>query len=155
MQDMPDTQILLVFLFLALVVVLFLLEWLSIDVITLLLLVALVLVGILTPAEAFSGFATEIIMILGAVFVLSGALLETGVMDNLGTLIWRVAGGSRARIIALVMLFTAVVSAFMNNTTTTAVFLPAVIAVCRRSKINPSQMLIPLAFASILGEPAA
>ncbi len=148
---MPDTQILLVFSFLALVVVLFFLEWLSIDIITLLLLIALVLSGILTPAEAFSGFATEIIMILGAVFVLSGALLETGVMDNLGNIIWRMAGGSRARIIVLVMLFTATISAFMNNTTTTAVFLPAVIAVCRRSQINPSQMLIPLAFASILG----
>jgi len=148
---MPDTQILLVFSFLALVVVLFFLEWFSIDIITLLLLIALVLSGILTPAEAFSGFATEIIMILGAVFVLSGALLETGVMDNLGNIIWRMAGGSRARIIILVMIFTAGISAFMNNTTTTAVFLPAVIAVCRRSKINPSQMLIPLAFASILG----
>jgi len=151
MQHMPDIQILLVFSFLALVVLLFFLEWVSIDVITLLLLIALVLSGILTPAEAFSGFATEIIMILGAVFVLSGALLETGVMDNLGNLIWRIAGGSRARIIVLVMFSTAAVSAFMNNTTTTAVFLPAVIAVCRRSRINPSQMLIPLAFASILG----
>jgi len=133
------------------VVVLFVLEWLSVDIITLLLLVALVVAGILTPEDAFSGFANEIIIILASVFVLSGALLETGVMDGLGDVIWKLGGTSRNRILLFVMLLTSATSAFMNNTTTTAVFLPAVLAVCRKSKVSPSKVLIPLSFASILG----
>jgi len=120
-------------------------------VITLLLLFALMVFGILKPEEALSGFSSDIILILGAVFIISGALLETGVMDGLGDIIWRLTGNSRVRILIVVMLFTSLTSAFMNNTTTTAVFLPAVLAVCRRSGVNPSQMLMPLAFASILG----
>ena len=144
-------EIALIFGLLLGVIVLFVLETLSVDVVTLLLLFALMVFGILKPEEALSGFGSDIIVILGAVFVISGALLETGVMDGLGDIIWRLTGNSRARILIVVMLFTSLTSAFMNNTTTTAVFLPAVLAVCRRSGLNPSQMLMPLAFASILG----
>jgi len=144
-------EIALVFALLVSVVVLFVFEWLSVDVITLLMLFVLVLAGILSPADAFAGFSSEIIIILAAVFVLSGAFLQTGVMDGLGDLIWRTSGSNRNRVLLIVMLLTCATSAFMNNTTTTAVFLPAVLAVCRKSGINPSKTLIPLAFASILG----
>ena len=141
----------LVFAMLLFTVVLFFLEWLSVDVVTLLLLFVLVLTGILTPADAFSGFSNDIIIILASVFVLSGAFLQTGVMDGLGDIIWKLGGTSFNRILVFMMLLTCVTSAFMNNTTTTAVFLPAVLAVCRKSKISPSKLLIPLSFASILG----
>ncbi|RPJ60416.1 MAG: SLC13 family permease [Acidobacteria bacterium] len=144
-------EIVLIFGLLVAVVVLFIFEWLSVDVITLLLLFALVLAGILSPADAFAGFSSEIIIILASVFVLSGAFLQTGVMDGLGDLIWRTSGSNRNRVLLIVMLLTCATSGFMNNTTTTAVFLPAVLAVCRKSRINPSKVLIPLAFASILG----
>ncbi len=143
--------IFLVLALLAAAVVIFSFEWLPVDVTTLLLLVVLVLSGTLTFAEAFAGFASEIIVILASIFVLTGALMKTGVVDALGGLIHRVAGGGRRRILACVMGVTCGVSAFINNTTTTAVALPAVLGVCRRSKLSPSQVLIPLAFASILG----
>ena len=143
--------IFLVLALLAAAVVVFSFEWLPVDVTTLLLLVVLVLSGTLTFAEAFAGFASEIIVILASIFVLTGALMKTGVVDALGGLIHRVAGGGRRRILACVMGVTCGVSAFINNTTTTAVALPAVLGVCRRSKLSPSQVLIPLAFASILG----
>ncbi|HYH44283.1 MAG TPA: SLC13 family permease, partial [Thermoanaerobaculia bacterium] len=97
------------------------------------------------------GFSNEIIIILGSIFVLSGALMRTGVLDYVGGAIHRVAGGSRSKILALVMSATAGVSGFMNNTTTTAIFMPAVIGLCRRSRLSPSKVLIPLAFASMLG----
>jgi di/tricarboxylate transporter len=143
--------IFLVLALLAAAVVVFSFEWLPVDVTTLLLLVVLVLSGTLTFAEAFAGFASEIIIILASIFVLTGALMKTGVVDALGGLIHRVAGGRRRRILVCVMAVTSTVSAFINNTTTTAVALPAVLGVCRRSKVSPSQVLIPLAFASILG----
>ncbi len=143
--------ILLVLALLVAAIVVFSFEWLPVDLTTLLLLVVLVLSGTLTFEEAFAGFAGEIIVILASIFVLTGALMKTGVVDALGSLIHRVAGGSRRRILLCVMGVTCTVSAFINNTTTTAVVLPAVLGVCRKSRISPSQVLMPLAFASILG----
>ena len=143
-----------IFLVLALlvaVVVVFALEKISVDIATLALLSALVLLRILSVEEAFSGFSNDIIIILGSIFVLSGALMRTGVLDYVGGVIHRLAGGSRTRILLCVMPVTCFVSAFMNNTTTTAIFMPAVLGLTRRSKVSPSKVLMPLAFASMLG----
>jgi di/tricarboxylate transporter len=143
-----------IFLVLALllaVVVVFAFEWLSVDLATLLLLVTLVLTRILTVEEAFSGFSNEIIIILASIFVLSGALMKGGVLDAMGELIHRFAGGSRNRVLLAIMPLTNFISSFMNNTTTTAVLMPAVLGLCKRSKVSPGKILIPLAYASMLG----
>lgn len=144
-------QIALVLGLLATAVILFALEWISIDITTLLLLSVLVLAGILTPQQAFSGFASEIIVILCAIFILSEALMKTGVMDSLAVWIARAGGDSPTALLIVTMGATALVSAFMNNTTATAMFLPLVLTLCKRGGIDPGRMLIPLAFASILG----
>ncbi len=143
--------IFLVLALLAVVVVLFASERVPVDVTTLLLLCALVLLGILDVKEAFAGFSNDIIIILGSIFVLSGALMKGGVMDHLGDAIHRLAGGSRTRVLLCVLPVTTFVSSFMNNTTTTAVLMPAVLGVCKRSKVSPGKVLIPLAYASMLG----
>ena len=132
-------------------VALFFLEWLSVDVVTLFLLAALVLFGILSPAEAFSGFASEIVVILASIFVLSGALVKSGVMDWLGKAIYRLGGTSETKALIYVMILSALISAFLSNTTATAILLPAVLGLSRRNQMSPARMLIPLAFASILG----
>jgi di/tricarboxylate transporter len=144
-------QIFLVLFLLVAVVASFAFEWVPVDVATLLLLCCLVLFGILDVGEAFSGFANDIIIILGSIFVLSGALMKGGVMDHLGAAISRLAGGSRTKVLLCVMPVTTFLSSFMNNTTTTAVLMPAVLGVCRRSKVSPGKVLIPLAYASMLG----
>ena len=144
-----DILVLLVLLLLA--VALFLLEWLSVDVVTLFLLVTLVLFGILSPEEAFSGFASEIVIILASIFVLSGALVQTGVMDWLGKAIHQLSGGSEIGVLICVMFLSALVSAFLSNTTATAILLPAVMGIARTSQVSPGRILIPLAFASMLG----
>ncbi len=144
-------QIFLVLALLATAVVVFAREWLSVDVATLILLSILVLTGILDVKEAFAGFSNEIVVILAAIFVLSDGLMRTGVVDRAGGWIYRFAGGSPTGLVFSVMAVTAFMSAFMNNTTTTAVVLPAALGVCRRSSIAPSKVLIPIAFASMLG----
>jgi di/tricarboxylate transporter len=144
-------SILFVLALLAAVVLVFSFEWLSVDLATLLLLAALVLTRTLTVEEAFSGFSNEIIIILASIFVLSGALMKGGVLDFLGELIHRFAGGSKTRVLLCVMPLTNFISSFMNNTTTTAVLMPAVLGLCKRSKVSPSKVLIPLAYASMLG----
>lgn len=144
-------QIFLVLALLATAVVVFAFEWLSVDVATLILLSILVLSGVLDVKEAFAGFSNEIVVILAAIFVLSDGLMRTGVVDRAGAWIHRHAGGSPTGIVVSVMLVTAFMSAFMNNTTTTAVVLPAALGVCKKSGIAPSKVLIPMAFASMLG----
>jgi di/tricarboxylate transporter len=143
-----------IFLVLALLVtvaICFSLEKISVDIITLLLLCALVLLRLLTIREAFAGFSSDIVIVLAALFVLSGALIKTGVMENFGSAISKIAGASRTRVLLVLMPATACIAAFLHNTTTTAVFLPAVLGLCKKSRLNPSQILIPFAFASMMG----
>jgi di/tricarboxylate transporter len=144
-------QILTVLALLVAVVVCFALEKIPVDVTTLFLLSALVLLRLLSFQDAFAGFASEIVVVLASIFVLSGALARTGVMDAFGAFIYRFAGGSRTRILLLLMPATAFVAAFLHNTTTTAVFLPAVLGICRKSRVPPGQILMPFAFASMMG----
>ncbi len=136
---------------LVIAIVLFATERISVDLITFMLLIALVVGGVLTPQEAFQGFSSDIIIILGAIFVISGALQETGVLDLLGARLLKMAGANPHRLLLLLMGSTAAVSGFMNNTTVTAMFLPPVVGLARRAKVAASRLLMPLAFASILG----
>jgi di/tricarboxylate transporter len=136
---------------LVLAIVLFASEKISVDLITLLLLIALVVSGTLKPSEAFAGFSNDIIVILGSIFVISGALQETGVLDLLGHRLLKVASNSASRLTLLVMGASGAVSGFMNNTTVTAMLQPPVIGIARRAGLSPSKLLMPLAFASILG----
>lgn len=144
-------QIAIVLGLLVLAVVLFALESLSVDIITLILLVALVVTQVLTPEEAFAGFSNDIIIILASIFVLSGALQVTGVMDVAGVWLYRIAGRSTNRLLAALMVSVGGISAFMNNTTATAVFISPTIGLADRAKLSPSKLLMPLAYASILG----
>ena len=144
-------QIAFVLALLVFAIALFATERISVDIITFMLLIALVVSGVLAPQEAFEGFSNDIIIILGAIFVISGALQETGVLDLLGARILKLAGDNPNRLLLLLTSSTAGISAFMNNTTVTAMFLPPTIGVARRANLSPSRLLMPLAFASILG----
>lgn len=144
-------QIAIVLGLLVVAIVLFASEKLSVDIITLILLIALVLSGVLTVDEAFAGFSDAILVILASLFVISGALERSGVMDALGARLHTLARGGADRFVLAVMTVVGAVSAFANNTTTTAVFLPPVLGVARRMQVSPSKVLMPLAYASILG----
>lgn len=136
---------------LVIAIALFATERISVDIITFLLLIALVVSGIVTPGEAFAGFSNEIIIILGAIFVISGALQETGVLDLAGARLLKLAGEGPQKLLLFLMSLTSGVSAFMNNTTVTAMLVPPTVGIARRAKMSPSRLLMPLAFASILG----
>jgi di/tricarboxylate transporter len=144
-------SIALVLFLIILAIVLFATEKISVDLITLSLLIVLVMVGILTPTQAFSGFSSEIIIILGSIFIMGGALQETGVLDMLGNRLVKLASGSDSKLVFILMSVAGSVSAFMNNTTVTAILTPPVMVMGRRAKISPSKLLMPMAHASILG----
>jgi di/tricarboxylate transporter len=132
-------------------VILFATEKLRVDVIALLVMLVVTLTGLVSPEEAFAGFANPAVITVWAVYIVSGALFITGVADVLGMRIIRLAGHSEPRLIALIMLACGTMSAFMNNIGATAVLLPAVVGISRQSGIPLSRLLIPLAFSSLLG----
>lgn len=135
----------------AVAILLFATEKLRVDLIALMVLLTLILTGLLTPDEAFSGFSSPAVITVWAVYIVSGGLFKTGVADFLGSRILRLAGHNEARLIAVIMLTCGLMSAFMNNIGATAVLLPAVMGISRQAKIPASRLLIPLSFSSLLG----
>ena len=145
----PAIAIVLILLVVALV--LFSTERLPIEVVSILLVMALVLTNTLTAAEAFAGFGNDIVITIAGLFILTGGLAKTGVIDLVGRRLHRTAGDSEFRIVALIMFAAAFCAAVMKNTTTTAMFLPVVLGIAARRNLSPSKLLMPLAFGAILG----
>jgi di/tricarboxylate transporter len=145
------TDNLLVLGILAVAVVLFVSEKLRVDVVAMVVLVALVVTGLVTVEEAFSGFASPAVITVWAVFIVSGGLTRSGVADLIARQVVRLAGRSQLRLTVLIMVTVGIMSAFMNNIGAVAILLPAVMSVARETDIPPSKLLIPLAWASLLG----
>ncbi len=130
---------------------LFLTEKLPLDLTASLGLVVLVLGGFVTAEEAFAGFGSPTVISIVAVFVLGAALNETGAADLVGRRLHALAGDDEVRLLVALVLVEAALSAFMNNIAATAVLMPAVAVIARRSGIAPSRLFMPLAFGAILG----
>lgn len=145
------TDIWLVFTVLGGMVLLFALDRFRLDLVALLALLCLLLSGILTPAEALAGFADPVVLMIAGLFVVGGAIFETGLADASGRLLGRAAGTNPVRLLVLVMLTSAGLSAFLSSTGTVAVMLPVVVSLARRGGVSPSKLLLPLAFSSLLG----
>ena len=139
-----------VLLLLAVALILFALDKLSVDVVGLIVLLALAIPRVLSPKEALSGFADDTILLLISLFVLTAGIVRTGVVERVGLWLASVGGRNPARVTQLILLAVAAVSSFLSNTVTTAVFLPIMIGVARRAGTALSRVLMPLAFASIL-----
>lgn len=132
-------------------IVLFLSEKFSVDLVALLVLVALGLSRVLTPQEVFSGLSDQAVITILAIFVLAHGLEITGIADRMGDLVVRLAGKSEPRLIAVLMGTAALMSFFMNNIAVASTLLPVTSTVARRSGVKISRLLIPLAFATLLG----
>ncbi len=114
--------------------------------------VVLAVTGTVSPAEAvLRGFGNNAVISLGAIFVLSAGLKESGVATLMGRMLERFGGKKEWSLVLLIMVTTCVLSAIMSNAATVAVFLPAVLVLARRAKISPSQLMMPLGYAAILG----
>lgn len=132
-------------------IVLFATEKLRVDIVALIVLLSVAVTGLIGPEDVFAGFSNPAVITVWAVYIVSGGLFRTGVADLLGQGILRLAGTSEARLIAVIMLTCGLMSAFMNNVGATAMLLPAVVGISRRTKVPVSKLLIPLSFSSLLG----
>ena len=144
-------EIALVLTILGIAIVLFASEKIRADMVAMLVLLTLVFTGLLTPEEGFSGFSNPAVITVWAIYIVSASLTHTGIADFIGGQIGRFAGTGEVRLVFTIMVTVAVMSAFMNNIGAAAVLLPVAITLGRNAKIPVSKLLIPLAFASLLG----
>lgn len=144
-------EIILVLSILIVAVILLITEWIPMEVTALLSLGAVTLTGLITPAEALTGFSNPAIVTIWAVFILSGGLTRTGVANAIGDFVLRLAGSSETRMIVVIMVSAGVMSAVMNNVAVAALMLPVVMDIARHTGSAPSRLLMPLAYGSLLG----
>lgn len=132
-------------------IVLFITEWLRVDVVAILIMVALPLLGLLDGREAFKGFSSTAVISIIAVIIMGRGLDHTGVINRGVRPLLRIAGASRRRMILLLSGTVAVISSFMQNIGAAALFLPAIQRMSRQTSTPISQLLMPVGFAAILG----
>lgn len=136
---------------LVIAIVLFSMERIGVDVVTGVLLVVLVITGILSPTEAFEAFGSEFIVMLASIYVITAAVETSGVLDELAARLSRSRPAKMVPLMIWLLPFTALFSAFMNNTTLTALLIPPVMALAKKSKLPASKILMAVAYASIVG----
>ena len=121
------------------------------DLVAICSLLVLLIFHVLTPEEGLSGFSNSVVIMMIGLFVVGGAIFQTGLAKMIGSKILKLAGNSETRLFLLVMLTTAGIGAFVSNTGTVALMLPIVVSMAMSSGINSSRLLMPLAFASSMG----
>ena len=136
---------------LAVTALLFALNRVRSDVVALCALIFLLLGGILSPAEALSGFSNPVVIMMGGLFIIGGGIVQTGLAKMVSSRLMTLAGQSELRLFLLVMLVTGFTGAFISNTGTVALMLPIVVSMANAAGVSPRRLLMPLAFASSLG----
>jgi di/tricarboxylate transporter len=145
------TEIAIVLGILAVAIILFVTERIRVDLVALIVLVSLALTNSVTPTEALSGFSNIAVVTVWAILILSAGLSRTGVANVIGRQVLRLAGDSELRLVVIIMITAGILSGFMNSIGVAALFLPVVIDIARQTGRAPSRLLMPLAFASLLG----
>ena len=121
------------------------------DIVALTALAALLVLGILTPAEALAGFSSPIVIMMIGLFVVGGAIMQTGLAKLTGNKLMALSRGNETVTFLLVMLVTSFIGAFVSNTGTVALMMPIIMSLAAGSGMQSSRFLMPLAFAGSLG----
>ena len=147
----PAFQRIFVFVLLGFVVLAFFREWLPPDMVAMFSLGLLLAIGILSKDELLGAFSNPAPITIACMFMLSAGLERSGCIDIMGRTFRRIAGEDELRVLVVLMVTGAVLSAFVNNTPVVVVFLPIVLRLARNTDLKASRLLIPLSFACILG----
>ncbi len=132
-------------------VVMFITGKIRADIVALCALTILILCGILSPAEALAGFSNQVVVMMVGLFVVGGAILQTGLAKAASGRIMKLAGNNDTAMFLLVVIVTALIGAFVSNTGTVALMMPIIVSMAMESKKSASRLLMPLAFASSMG----
>jgi di/tricarboxylate transporter len=140
-----------IFLLLAITITLFIWDRIRMDIVALTVAVTLALSGILTPTEVVSGFGMPVVVMIAGLFVVGEGLFRTGLAASTGQWLIKVGGTSEVRLLLFMIPLVAFLSAFMSSTGAVALLIPIVLSMSRKSGMSPSKLLMPLAFASLVG----
>ncbi len=121
------------------------------DIVALCALTTLLFAGVLTPEEALAGFSSSVVIMMIGLFVISGAILQTGLAKVVSEKIVRLSRGKDMLTFLLIMLTTSVIGAFVSNTGTVALMMPIIVSMATQQGKSPSRFLMPMAFASSMG----
>ena len=139
-------EVIVVYVILVTAVVLFITDRVRTDIVGMLIISVLGLLGILEPKELLQGFSNQALVTIAAMFVLSAALMRSGLVAALSGKLTDLSKGSPVRFLALSLCAVCFMSAFINNTPVVVVFIPAVLTVCSRLGQSPSKFLMPISF---------
>jgi len=146
-----SVETLFVFLILFVTIILFVSDRLRLDVVAILVILALMLSGLLSSNEALAGFGDPVVILIAGLFVVGEGLFRTGVAFAIGNWLMRAGGTSETRLMILLMLVVAGLSAFMSSTGAVVSFIPVSLNLAAKAGIQPSRLLMPIAFASLIG----
>ena len=145
----PD--MLFVFGLLAVTILLFIIDKIRMDIVALMVVVVLAASGIISPSEAISGFGNSVVIMIAGLFVVGEGLFRTGVAAAAGNWLLKVGGDSETRLLLFLLPVVALLSAFMSSTGAVALLIPVVLSMARKSGMQPGRLLMPLAFAALMG----
>ena len=146
-----DTQQAIVVLTFLLTIVAFMVDKVRSDIVALCSMAILLTTNVITPSEALAGFSNSAVVMMIGLFIVGGAVFQTGLAKTISGKLLRLAGTDEKRLFFLVMIVTAVVAAFVSNTGTVALLLPIILAMSKTSGTSPAKLMMPLAFASSMG----
>ena len=146
-----NIEVLFVFALLLITIGLFIWDRIRMDLVAMMVVVALAVSGIITPAETVSGFGQSLVVMIAGLFVVGEGLFRTGVAAAVGNWIMRMGGQSEKKLLLVLIPVVAGMSAVMSSTGAVALFIPVVLSICRSARLQPSRMLMPLSFASLIG----
>lgn len=146
-----DLNLILTFCIIAAGMFLFIKDYFSIDTTSILIMATFIVAGILSPEEGFSGFNHPATLTLGCIFVVSGGVFNSGILEGLSYRIIKLAKIHYLVALVVFCLITGLFSAFINDTAVVALMLPIALTVCRETNISPSKILIPISFAALFG----
>ncbi len=144
-------EMVLTMIVLAFAIVLFVFEWVRVDVVGIIMMVLLPLIGLISPKEAFVGLSSNAVCSIIAVIIIGAGLDKTGVMNQVAGPIIRLAGRSEKRVITLISGTVGIISSMMQNIGAAALFLPAAQRIAKRMEVPVSRILMPMGFCAIIG----
>ncbi len=144
-------EMMIVLAVLVVVILLFIFEWVRVDVVGIIMMVALPLLGVITPKQAISGLSSNAVVSIIAVIIIGAGLDKTGVMNILARHIIKVAGRSETRIMIVISSTVGLISSFMQNIGAAALFMPAATRISKQLGVPISRILMPMGYCAIIG----
>jgi di/tricarboxylate transporter len=111
----------------------------------------LLIFNIISIEEAISGFSNKAVITIGAIFIISKALVKTGFLEVLSDQLYRLGGDNKWLTFSIFFITTSIISGFLNNTAAVAIFIPLAFKLCQKFHISPTKILMPLSYAAIFG----